>query len=98
MRNAVVRTFTNPKEMKAEEYRYWQSRPVHERIRAVSEMARAAFGMKGTPRMFEDFQDLLSAFNTHGRDLQHELSIPPSTITALPWRNSIVRPFQTVQD
>lgn len=28
-------------EIKAEEYRYWQSRPVHERTDAVSELTQA---------------------------------------------------------
>jgi len=32
--------------MKAEEYRYWQSRPVHERMAAVSEITRAAWSLK----------------------------------------------------
>ena len=31
----------------AEEYRYWQSRPVHERIAAVSELTQALYAMKG---------------------------------------------------
>jgi hypothetical protein len=33
--------------MKADEYRYWQSRPVHERMTAVSELTLAAYEMKG---------------------------------------------------
>ena len=33
--------------MKAEEYRYWQSRPVHERMDAVEEMIKAAYALKG---------------------------------------------------
>jgi hypothetical protein len=36
--NKIVRQFANHKAMKAEEYRYWQSRPVHERMDAVSEL------------------------------------------------------------
>jgi hypothetical protein len=35
-------------EFKAQEYRYWQSRPVHERIEAVSELTQAMYAMKGT--------------------------------------------------
>jgi len=31
----------------AEEYRYWQSRPVQERIDAVSELTQALYVMKG---------------------------------------------------
>jgi hypothetical protein len=33
--------------MKADEYRYWQSRPVHERMDAVEEMIQAAYALKG---------------------------------------------------
>ena len=32
--------------MKADEYRYWQSRPVHERMTAVAEITRAAYALK----------------------------------------------------
>jgi len=42
----IARIFTDPKAMKAEEYRYWQSRPVHERMSAVSELTLAAYAMK----------------------------------------------------
>jgi hypothetical protein len=34
-------------DIKAQEYRYWQSRPVHERTDAVSELTRALYAMKG---------------------------------------------------
>jgi hypothetical protein len=34
----TIRKYTSFDEMKADEYRYWQSRPVHERIQAVSEL------------------------------------------------------------
>ncbi len=43
-----IRQYANLKEMKADEYRYWQSRPVWERMDAVSAMALAAYAMKGT--------------------------------------------------
>ena len=43
-----VRTYSSLKEMKADEYRYWQSRPVHERMNAVVEITLAAYAMKGT--------------------------------------------------
>jgi len=33
--------------MKADEYRYWQSRPVYERMDAVEEMILTAYAMKG---------------------------------------------------
>ncbi|HEX8896554.1 MAG TPA: hypothetical protein VF783_24780, partial [Terriglobales bacterium] len=47
-------------EIKAEEYRYWQSRPMHERMEAVAEISLAACAMKGAARGFQDFKDLLS--------------------------------------
>ena len=34
-------------EIKAQEYRYWQSRPVHERTDAVSELTQVLYAMKG---------------------------------------------------
>ena len=33
--------------MKADEYRYWQSRPVHERVDAVSELTVEGYTLKG---------------------------------------------------
>jgi hypothetical protein len=41
-----VRIYDSLKEMKADEYRYWQSRPVHERMSAVAEITLAAYAMK----------------------------------------------------
>jgi hypothetical protein len=41
-----LRVYANHKEMKADEYRYWQSRPVHERMTAVAEITRAAYALK----------------------------------------------------
>jgi hypothetical protein len=43
----TVRKYTSHKEMKADEYRYWQSRPVYERMDAVSELTTAAYSLKG---------------------------------------------------
>jgi hypothetical protein len=43
----IIRKYTSHKEMKAEEYRYWQSRPVHERMAAVSDLTTAAYALKG---------------------------------------------------
>jgi hypothetical protein len=34
----TIRKYRNFDEMKADEYRYWQSRPVHEHVAAVSEL------------------------------------------------------------
>jgi hypothetical protein len=42
-----IRKYTSHKAMKADEYRYWQSRPVHERMAAVSELTTAAYALKG---------------------------------------------------
>jgi len=43
----TIRKFTSLADMKAEEYRYWQSRPVHERVAAVSELTQEQYEMKG---------------------------------------------------
>jgi len=43
----TIRKYTSHKEMKGDEYRYWQSRPVHERMDAVSELTTAAYALKG---------------------------------------------------
>ena len=42
-----IRKYTDFDEMKADEYRYWQSRPVHERLAAVSELTQDQYAMKG---------------------------------------------------
>lgn len=41
------RKYTDFDEMKADEYRYWQSRPAHERLDAVEEMIEMAYALKG---------------------------------------------------
>ena len=51
--------------MKADEYRYWRSRPVHERMDAVSELTIAMYAMKGASPDVPDFKELLSVFNAH---------------------------------
>ena len=43
----TLRKYTSFEEMKADEYRYWQSRPVHERMDAVEEMIQTAYALKG---------------------------------------------------
>ena len=43
----TLRKYTSFDEMKADEYRYWQSRPVHERMDAAVEMAQIAYALKG---------------------------------------------------
>ena len=44
----TIRKYASFDEMKADEYRYWQSRPVWERVRAVSELSQEQYAMKGT--------------------------------------------------
>ena len=43
----TIRKYTDFDEMKADEYRYWQSRPVWERTDAVSELTQEHYAMKG---------------------------------------------------
>lgn len=43
----TIRKYGSLDEMKADEYRYWQSRPAHERMKAVSELTQAMHAMKG---------------------------------------------------
>ena len=43
----TIRKYTSHAEMKADELRYWQSRPVHERMAAVSELTTMCYAMKG---------------------------------------------------
>jgi hypothetical protein len=43
----TIRKYTNFEDMKADEYRYWQGRPLHERVDAVSELTREHYAMKG---------------------------------------------------
>lgn len=42
----TIRKYTNFDEMKADEYRYWQNRPVYERVAAVSELTQEQYAMK----------------------------------------------------
>jgi hypothetical protein len=43
----TIRKYRSFDEMKADEYRYWQSRPGHERMDAVAEITLASYAMKG---------------------------------------------------
>jgi hypothetical protein len=45
--DAVLRKYTSFEEMKADEYRYWQGRPAHERFDAVEEINSTAYAIKG---------------------------------------------------
>jgi hypothetical protein len=35
----IIRKYTDFDEIKADEYRYWRSRPVHERLDAAAELS-----------------------------------------------------------
>jgi hypothetical protein len=43
----TIHKYADFEEIKADEYRYWQSRPVHERLAAVSELTQEHYAMKG---------------------------------------------------
>jgi len=42
-----LRIYHSQDEMKADEYRCWRSRPVHERMDAVEDLTLATYAMKG---------------------------------------------------
>jgi hypothetical protein len=42
-----IRKYSDFEEMKADEYRYWQSRPASERLDAVEELVEMAYALKG---------------------------------------------------
>jgi hypothetical protein len=42
-----IRRYTSHDAMKADEYRYWQSRPAYERLAAVEDMIQTAYALKG---------------------------------------------------
>lgn len=43
----TLRRYSSLDELKADEYRYWQSRPVYERVAAVSELTEEGYRLKG---------------------------------------------------
>ena len=43
----TIRRYDSFEQMKADEYRYWQSRPIYERVAAVSELTEDGYKMKG---------------------------------------------------
>jgi len=49
-------------EIKADEYRYWQSRPLHERMDAVSELTQEQYAMKGAVQDVPRLQRTLVRF------------------------------------
>lgn len=66
----TIRKFTGPaafEEIKAEEYRYWQSRPIHERVAAVSELTQELYAMKGEVQGVPRLQGTLVRFERRER-------------------------------
>jgi hypothetical protein len=43
----TIRKYSDFDQIKADEYRYWQGRPAHERLDAVDEMIETAYALKG---------------------------------------------------
>jgi hypothetical protein len=43
----IARKYTDFDEMKAAEYRYWRSRPAHERLDAVEDTIETAYALIG---------------------------------------------------
>ncbi len=43
----TMQKYTDFAEIKADEYRYWQARPAHERLDAVDDMIKTAYALKG---------------------------------------------------
>jgi hypothetical protein len=54
-----IRVYDSREEMKADEYRYWQSRPVHERMSAVAELTLTAYTIKEPARNARRLQETL---------------------------------------
>ena len=46
----TIRKYTDFDEMKADEYRYWQSRPIHERLDAAAELSMMGYQLKEPTR------------------------------------------------
>lgn len=44
----TLRRFDSFADMKADEYRHWDSRPAHERLTAISELSIEGYRLKGT--------------------------------------------------
>jgi hypothetical protein len=66
----TIRKFAGPaafEEAKAEEYRYWQSRPIHERVAAVSELTQELYAMKGEIQGVPRLQRTLVRFERRER-------------------------------
>jgi hypothetical protein len=64
----TIRKFTGVaafEEVKADDYRYWQSRRVHERVAAVSELTQEQYEMKGEVQGVPRLQGTLVRFERH---------------------------------
>jgi hypothetical protein len=46
----TIRKYTDFDEMKADEYRYWQSRPIHERLDTAAELSIMGYELKEPTR------------------------------------------------
>ncbi|HKD04474.1 MAG TPA: hypothetical protein VKB79_01115 [Bryobacteraceae bacterium] len=46
----TIRKYTNFDEMKADEYRYWQSRPIQERLDTAAELSIMGYQLKEPTR------------------------------------------------
>ena len=46
----TIRKYTDFDEMKADEYRYWQSRPIHERLDTAAELSIMGYQLKKPTR------------------------------------------------
>ena len=58
----TIRKYACFDEMTADEYGHWQSRPAHERVRAVSELTQELYAMKGVVADVPRFQRTLVRF------------------------------------
>jgi hypothetical protein len=55
-------TLADLDEIKADEYRYWQDRPLHERMAAVSEITQEQYAIKGAGQGVPRLQRTLVRF------------------------------------
>jgi len=58
----TIRRYTDFDEIKADEYRYWQSRPIHERVAAVSELTQEHYALRGEDSNVSRLQRTLVRF------------------------------------
>ena len=63
----ILQVYDSLAEMKTDEYRYWQSRPVYERMEAVTEMTGAAYALKGQAPDVRRLQRVIVCLQRPGR-------------------------------